>query len=167
MSVLFLSLGLVIGFFGPEIYYRLKNAILIRKLTKTVLPSTIDEKRMCKGPHSWMPTPTITAQGQGTADVCRLCGFISGTDKMASLEMLDRIEENNRIRETEEKLFNSFSAQEDEEIKAFFSEELKTGISFDKLLKLHSAGMTFHERFFIYKASRAGELEKEINRGNA
>jgi hypothetical protein len=160
-------LGVFLGFVGTVV---LGNYLTFRdryKIKKSLTLWKVDEKKLCKTPHAWMDAAMNTPKGMSQVKVCRVCGFVSGTDLMASQEMIDRVEDQNKLYEIEKRLEKEFLDQEDEEIKKFFSEELKGGLSFDKLVKLHSAGTTLSERFSIYKLHKAKDIEKEIQRGDA
>lgn len=138
-----------------------------KRMVQSIIPQVADPKKLCKTPHSWIMAPTITKEGQGFVQVCRVCGFISGSDKVASMDSIDRIEENNRIREIESRLLKDFLTQEDDQMKKYFDLEIKGGLNFDKLAHIHGAGMTFNQRFLVYKASRAEEIEKELTKSDA
>lgn len=138
-----------------------------KKLLKSITPQIADPEKLCRGPHSWIVAKTLTKDGSGTTQICRVCGFISGSNKVASMESIDRIEESNRIREIESKLLKEFLGQEDNSIKKYFDSEIKGGLDFDKLTHIHAAGMTFNQRYSIYKASKAEEIEKQLTRSDA
>jgi hypothetical protein len=167
MSALYLLIGLVVGFYGPVWLSDLFRYLQNRQILKDITPQEVNESRLCKGPHSWIGAQAFTDHGRETVQVCQVCGFMPSLKKMATTEAIDRIEENNRIREIQGKIFTDFQTQEDTEIKRYFDEEIKNGVSFDKLAHVHNAGMTFGARYNLYKASRAEEIDKAINRNDA
>lgn len=149
------------------IVLRLLDSFKMRKRIKDATPQTADPAKLCKGPHSWLLASAITKEGPGHVQVCRVCGLISGSDKVASTESIDRIEENIRIRDIEARLLKDFMDTEDGNIKKHFDSEIKSGLNFDKLVQIHTAGMTFSQRFLYYKASKAEEIEKELTKSDA
>jgi len=157
-------IGILLGFFGPEIWFKIRMKMKLATIVKNMTPQEADESQLCKGPHPWMETTVLTSDGKKKIPVCSACGLISGTNKVASQEAIDRIEEMNRIKEIEQRLYNDFLNEEDNEIKKYFSKELENGLDFDKLVHVHAAGMSFGSRFSIYKAAKAPELEKELNK---
>lgn len=159
--------GLLLGFFGPEVLFRIKLKMELASLKKNIIPKEADPSKLCSGPHPWMETMVMTPDGDKRIPVCSACGLISGTNKVASQEAIDRIEEMNRVREIEQRLYSDFITAEDDEIKKYFSKEIESGLDFDKLAHVHAAGMSFSTRFSIYKAAKTPELEKELNKGNA
>lgn len=138
-----------------------------RRAIKFASLQVADSEKLCKGPHSWIFAQIGTAEGPAQVRVCRACGFIGGSNRVASPEAIDRIEENNKIRELEVRLYNEFLEQEDAEIKKYFDEEISKGVNFDKLLHVHNAGITFNQRYAMYKASKAVDIEKELTKSNA
>lgn len=139
----------------------------VKKAMKSMMPQVADPKKLCKGPHSWILARTLTKDGPGSTQVCRICGFISGSNKVASMESIDRIEERNRIMEIEARLLRDFLTKEDDQMKKYFDSEIKGGLDFEKITHIHSAGMTFSQRFLVYKASKAEEIEKELTKSDA
>jgi hypothetical protein len=166
-GLLLLAGGFILGFLGPVWASDLFRYVQNRQILKDITPADVDERKLCKGPHSWMGATTLTDEGVGSTQVCQVCGFIPSISKMATTEAIDRIEENNRIRAIQSQIYRDFQAQENGDIKNFFAEELKGGLSFEKLAHVHCAGMTFSARFGIYKSSRAEDIEKAITRTNA
>lgn len=138
-----------------------------REIIKAITPTAIKEDRLCKGPHTWLNTRTWTEKGTVDARICRVCGLIDGTNKMATIEAIDQIEENNKIQALEEGVYQDFIDKENKELRAFFAAELKEGLSFDKLAMLHNAGITFGARFNKYKVARLPEMLKELIKSNA
>lgn len=159
MLIVFLA-----GYYAPIVLTRAMLYFFDRKILSRMVPGKIDPKKLCKGPHSWLVARALTQDGLGETQVCRMCGLVSGSDRMASLEVVDTIEENNRTRKIEAKLVDEFLAKEDKEIGAYFAEELNSGLSFEKLTRIHAAGMTFTKRYAEYKVSAIGNAEKEFNK---
>lgn len=157
------------GFFDllATIVYGASNFFKNRSLMKNLVPQKIDKKRLCRGPHPWMKVKTWTEKGPSETQMCRACGLVSGTETMASPEAIDRIEENQKIRDIDAKLYRDFLAKEDEDIKQFFAREIQGGLNFDKLAKIHAAGMTFGQRFTYYKASKVEDIEKELTKSDS
>ena len=167
MNILALAVGIFVGLYGPVWISNAFRYIQNRQILKDISPREVDETRLCKGPHSWIGARAFTENGFENVQVCQVCGFIPTLNKMATPEAIDRIEENNRIHGIQSKIFTDFQAREDEDIKKYFDEEIKNGVSFEKLSHIHSAGMTFGARFNIYRAGRAEEIDKVINKSDA
>lgn len=165
--VLALLVGLYLGNKLPYWIADLVTYVQNRQTIRIITPNKVDEKKLCKAPHSWINTSVDTKEGIKEHKICRVCGFISGMNKMAKPEAIDMVEENNKIKEVEARLQKDFLNFEDNEIKKFFDEELKNGLSFEKLMAVHDAGITFSSRFFNYKISKIPEIERELKRGNA
>jgi len=162
-----LVVGILIGFYGPVYLSNLFTYLQTRQLVKDSTPQNVDESKLCKTPHSWIKAKTFTDKGIGSVDVCQVCGFIPSLDKMATPDAIDSIEESNRIDEIQGKIYRDFQTQEDNDIKKYFEEEIKNGVSFEKLAHVHAAGLTFGARFSNYRASRAEEVQKALSRSNA
>lgn len=158
--------GVVLGFEGPFWASILFSYVQNRKIIKEITPKAVDTKKLCKT-HSWINARSVSDRGLGSEQVCQICGFIPSINMMASPEAIDRIEEVNRIRTVQERIYSDFLAQENGDIKRYFDEEIKQGISFEKLVDIHTAGATFNARFNIYKTTRAGEIEKALMRNDA
>jgi len=160
-------IGLGLGLLAVEILFRVRLFLMHRDMKRLMVPSKVQKSKLCKGPHSWMETAIADKEGQPkNVQVCRICGFISGTDVMASQEAIDRIEETKKLMEIDEKLVKEFLEKEDEEIRKFFVEELKAGLSFEKIARIHEAGITFNKRFALFRLSREPEVVKEVMRAN-
>jgi hypothetical protein len=144
-----------------------RKFLRLKKYSNLLIPGKADPSKMCKGPHSWITAKTITRVGSSESNVCRVCGFVSGHDKMVSSEAIDRIEESNKNKEIEEKLMKSFLAEEYEKIKEFLSLELKSGLDFEKIASVHGAGLTFTKRFQAYKLLKADDIEREIKKSDS
>jgi hypothetical protein len=167
MIILGIAIGLLVGLFGPALAFNIYTYFQVRKLRKTVIPSKVDMHKLCKGAHSWIKTVVLTDEGQVDKQLCRICGFVSGTDLMASQEAIDRIEDQNLMREVEAGLYNDFLGKENVQIQEFFGNEIKGGLDASKLGKVHTAGMTFGARFSIYKVAKEEEKRKELTKGNS
>lgn len=161
------TISLFVGLYGPIYLSNLFRYVQNRRILKDLTPQKVDDDKLCKGPHSWINATTFTDKGPGSTQVCQLCGFIPSLHLMVTAEAIDRIEENNRIRAIQDKIFSDFQDQEEKEMKAYFDEELKNGVDFEKLVHIHGAGMTFGTRFNIYRSARAEEIEKAITGSNA
>lgn len=167
MTFLIFALGLVLGYKSLVWLDDAINYFKTQKILKQITPANVNDKRLCKGPHAWMMAPLWSPQGESQVRVCQVCGFIPEMEKMVKPEAIDRIEENNKIRQMEKKIYRDFLAQEDNDIKKYFDKEIKDGVSFEKLAHVHGAGMTFGARFNIYKSARAGEIEKALSKVDA
>lgn len=159
--------GIVIGWYIPIWLSKVYIYFLSKEITKNSIPQKVDDNKMCKTRHDWIEAVTFAGSKTGKTRLCRLCGFIPELNLMASYEAIDRIEENNKIRQLEDNIYKDFINKEDEDIKKFFTKEIENGVSFDKLVQLHSAGITFMQRYGNYKLSRAPEIEKELTKDNA
>ena len=162
-----LILGIIIGFWGPVWASNLVTYFENKKVIDEITPLSLDETKLCKGPHAWIPTKSLTDRGYENIQVCQVCGFLPSMGKMAKPEAIDRIEENNKIRAIQEMIYRDFVIREDDDMKKYFDEEIKNGVDFEKLAHIHTAGMTFNARLNAYKASRMSEVEKVLSKGNA
>lgn len=160
-------LGLWLGLHGPTILGDLITYFQNRAIIKAITPIPINPQLLCKGKHSWLIAKTLEEKGYSTAKVCRVCGFIDGVNKMASVEAIDNIEQNNKIQKIEQDIYNEFWKLEDGDIARFFHNEIQNGLEFNKLTRLHEAGMTFGARFHKYKATRAADITKELKKSDA
>lgn len=158
---------LLIFLFGlllPDGIFLAKNYFMLRKIKNTVIPKRAKPDQLCRGPHSWLKVEEPTPKGVQTAQVCRICGLISGTNLVASQEAIDEIEEDNKHRDIEGKLYDEFLKREDDEIRHFFSKEIEGGVDFGKLAKVHAAGITFYDRFSLFKSIKNKEIQKELRK---
>lgn len=162
-----LIIGIFIGLEGPVWFSSALKYFQNRKILKEVTPTDIKPEKLCEGPHHWISARAYTDKGISLVQVCQLCGFIPSSNKMASPEAIDRIEENNKIGEVEDRIYADFLAKEDGDIKKYFDQEIKNGVNFEKLIHIHSAGMTFGTRYYAYKSTRAEEVKKVLNRNNS
>ena len=137
-----------------------------RKVLKIALPVKIDKNVLCKRAHSWIEIQTFSKE-DAKSPVCRFCGLIKGTEMMAKPEAIEKIEENNEIVNFEKKLYRDFLNKDDLDIAMFFAEEIKSGLDPQKLIKVYNAGMTFPQRFAMYKVAKMQEVEEKPEKGNA
>lgn len=167
LAVVILLVGFYLGnkmpFWVPKAISYFRN----RHLLNSLIPKAADPDKLCKGTHPWMNARTFTDEGPATVKVCRVCGLIEGSNKQATQDAIDRIEENNRLRDLEDRLYREFASLEDRDVRKYFSEEIKNGLSYQKIAHIHTAGMTFGQRYTIYKASKKEEIEKELTGSNA
>jgi hypothetical protein len=159
--------GILVGFEGPIWVSILFRKLQNRKIIKEITPTDVDDSRLCKGPHAWIKAHAVADQGPIEVSICQVCGFIPSTNKMASVEAIDRIQENNKIRAVEAKIYKDFVEREDGDIRKYFDSEIKNGVSFEKLAHIHNAGITFGSRYNIYKSARAEDIQKELNKSDA
>jgi hypothetical protein len=162
-----LVVGIFAGLYGPVWLGRFLGYMENRQILKDIMPQEVSEEKLCRGSHSWINAQTLTHEGRGSIQVCQVCGFIPSIDKMATPEAIDSIEEHNRLSAIQGKIYTDFQAQEDGDIKKYFAEEIKNGVSFEKLAHVHAAGLTFGARYAIYRASRAEEIKKAVTGSNA
>jgi len=137
-----------------------------RKMSKFA-PSKVDQNKMCKAPHTWIDMPAISDKGNITIKVCRLCGFVSGSDQMLPPDTLDQIEEDNKIRAIEARLDKEFIDKEEADVRKLLETELQNGLNYEKIVTIHAAGQTFNQRCAMYKASKSEEISKELMKVNA
>ena len=166
MSDLFLlAVGVYLGMALPSLITKAMAYFQNRPIMKMITPTKIDQSRLCKGEHTWFSRKT----GQEGKDnkICRVCGLICGTDKMATTEALDQIEENIRFDTLEEQVYQDFVSRENDDLRKYFAEELKAGLDFGKLAKLHNAGITFGIRYNKYKSVHLPPLLKNLEKSNA
>lgn len=165
------ALILIAGiYFGNKLPFwigRFVTFVQNRTILDNLIPKKIDPTRLCKGNHSWINARTFSESGPAQVKVCRVCGLIEGSDKMATPEAIDQIEENNLMRDLEQRLYKEFSTLENTDIRKYFDKEIKNGLSFEKLASVHAAGMTFGQRYTIFKTAKKGEIEKELFKSNS
>lgn len=165
------TLALVVGiYFGNKVPFwiaKVTSFFQRRSVLKTMLPKNLDPAKICRGPHWWLDASIYTDEGDKRIKVCSVCGLIQGTRTVATQEAIDRIEEGLRYKELEDKIYKEFTIKEDSDIKRFFDNELKNGMSFEKLQKLHTAGATFQQRYVAFRVNKAAEVEKELSRSDS
>lgn len=167
MTAVYFLAVFILGFFTPTLILFCMEYYKARKFRNAHMPRKAESDKLCRGPHSWITAEANTNSGISDVKVCRACGFVSGTELMVSPDAIDRIEENNKIREIEGKLYKEFLNKEDNDIKKYFGEEIKNGVNFEKLTVLHAAGMTFGQRYTIYRTAKAEEIQEELTKDNA
>lgn len=167
MTLLAVAIGIAIGLKGPGILARAIYNFQNRRIMKDLVPQKVDPKKLCKAPHSWILATTFTDKGNGSVRICRVCGLVEGSNTAVTEEAIDRIEENNRLRQLEEKVYQEFTSKEDSDVRKYFDKEIKNGLSYEKLAKLHTAGMTFKQRYAMYKSGKKKEIEQELSRSNS
>ncbi|MCX9024595.1 MAG: hypothetical protein OIN85_00700 [Candidatus Methanoperedens sp.] len=161
--VIGIFLGRHVPTFLQELSYRIKN----KKALKSVFPTKVKKGNTCKT-HSWFKVNSIDENGsEGKIDVCRSCGLVSGTDLAFSAEMIDRMEEDMRLEGLEKKIYTDFAEKEDQDIRKFLEAELKGGLDYKKIAKVHTAGMTFNYRLQAYRMIKNKEVQETLSRGNA
>jgi len=159
-------LAFAVGLFMPDMILLAKGLLLYYKLKKAATPRRAKPTDTCRGPHSWLTTGLVREDGQNSG-ICRICGLIKDTNLMVSQEEIDSLEREVKMNEIETKLFTDFLKREDEDIKAYFSKELANGVDFGKLTKLHNAGITFNDRYAMYRAAKNKEVQKELRKGDS
>lgn len=163
-----LIIGFIAGFFGPMWVSDLITYLQNRKVIREITPLPVREDKLCKGPHSWMMAPVFNEKDPNKeVRLCQICGFMPDRQLMATVEAIDRIQENNRVYAMQNRIYKDFLAQENGDIQKYFDAELKNGVSFEKLVHVHGAGATFNARYNMYKSARAGEIAKELSRSDA
>jgi hypothetical protein len=132
-----------------------------RRLLKSIVPIPVDETRLCQGPHTWEDANSIDEQGEFTKiQICDVCGFIPSKNLMATEEGMRRTKINRKITEFEDRNKEVFIKLEERMLREDFEQELKNGVSFDKIIKTHLYGQTFNKRFTKYVV----EMVKETNK---
>ncbi len=162
-----LVLGMYVGNKLPFWIAKLNSYLDRRYILKRMMPKKLDPSKMCHGPHWWLDASIYTEDGDKEAKICSACGFIQGTRTAATPEAIDRIEENIRYKAIEDKIYQEFSDKEDNDIKKFFDNELSNGMSFEKLVRLHNAGISFNRRYIEYRSSKSQEVRKELAKSNS
>ena len=137
-----------------------------RRVLSIALPIKMDKNILCKRAHSWIEIETFSKE-DAKSPVCRFCGLIKGTEMMAKPEAIEKIEENNEIVNFEKNLYRDFLAKDDMDIVRFFAEEINGGLDPQKLIKVYNAGMTFPQRFALYKVAKMQEIAEKPEKGNA
>ena len=137
-----------------------------RKTRHLLIPSKVDNTKLCKGPHNWLKAPSVDKGQKTESNICRVCGLVSGKELMASEEYIEAIEEANKRNEITVRMWDSFLAEEDQTIREFMTTELEKGLDFDKLVKIHTAGTTARDRFALYLEAKKEDIQKELTRSN-
>lgn len=165
-TTLLVILALFIGSKIPDSFYAFVRWYQNRKIWKDITPTDVDQKKLCRV-HNWIDGRTLTENGETITKVCRVCGLIQGTNKMATPAGLDMIEENNRFRQVEEDLYQEFVKNEEVDLKKYLAKDLANGLNFDKVATIHNAGITFAHRFTLYKAAKSKEITALLNKSDA
>jgi len=163
--LLIFSIGLYLGNKLPDWIAKAMVWYATRPIIKMITPTKIKQGRLCKGPHNWI-AKKLDIQGK-ESNICRVCGLIEGTGRMATAEALDQIEENMRFDALEEQVYQDFVSRENEDIRKYFAAELKGGLDFGKMAKLHNAGITFGVRYNKYKSIHLPPLLKNLEKSNS
>ena len=156
----------ILGRYLPYWLGHLVHTIRTERILSKLLPREVDECRLCSEPHQWISvTSDIDENGEFKfTNICKNCGFIPKLNLMATKEGLEQIENNKKLREQDEKIRDEFIKKEEEEIRNYFTEELKNGMDFQKLTQLYLAGSTVKERmvkFIIHKTQKGTEANSE------
>jgi hypothetical protein len=167
MLALYLLIALYVGNKLPFWIAKVVTFFQRRAILNPMLPKKLNPKKLCSGSHNWLPANIYTDQGSKEIKVCNICGFIMGTETVATPEAIDIIEENLRHKEIEDRIYMEFSTREDSDIRKFFSEEIKNGLSFEKLQKLHNAGITYNHRYVVFRSAKNKEVQLELAKSNA
>lgn len=163
LSVLIFTLGLFLGLILPYALTMLIVKYEKNKEFKKLIPTSIKESELCKGPHTWIETIAVDENIEyKPVNICEKCGLISGRDLMCTKEGLKRIIQNNQIKDFEESVKKDFEEKENSEIKKLLEEDIKKGLSFDKINEIYHAGQTSGKRYVIYKLVRSEEKRREI-----
>jgi hypothetical protein len=127
----------------------------------------VNDHRLCKGPHTWIDANSINEKGEYVKiNVCNSCGFIPSKDLMATEQGLERIKENRRLLDLEDRIREDFIDMEEAGLRDHFKQEIENGLSFEKLIQAYNAGQNLKQRFTIYKMVRA-DKEKQEPRSDA
>lgn len=163
LKTLIFTLGLFLGLMLPYFLTLLVIKYEKSREFKKLIPTAIRENELCNGPHTWIETIAVDRDVEYMPiNICEKCGLISGRDLMCTKEGLKRIVQNNKIKEFEESVRKDFEEKENSEIKKLLEEDLKKGLSFDKVNEIYHAGQTSGKRYVIYKIVRSEEKRREI-----
>lgn len=167
LLMLFLIAGLYIGNRLPWWLTRLVSNIEKRRTLKSILPTPVDDNRLCNDRHEWTTAKVVDIKGEFLdIKVCSKCGFFPSLNSMATKEGLRRIQENNRLYTFNTKVIEDFTTIEETDLKEFFAEEIKAGLDFQKVVRTYNAGQTMRQRFTLYKIERS-EKETQNPQGAA
>jgi len=137
-------------------YYGNKN-----DLFKDMVPKPVDKSRLCKYGHAWINAAMINENKQLVeTNVCADCGLIPNKDLMVSKKGMDAVLQSNKEKEISEMLEKEFITSEEEQLKLLFAEELKNGVSMDKLWGVYVAGSSSYSRYAFFKMAKLEEMQK-------
>lgn len=165
-AILFIGLGFLLNFGVGTALVLYKRHKQYKELTNTATPKKLDKSKLCKSTHSWISTEMLTKTGVESVKVCKVCGFLSGTELMASQEAIDEIEETHMLKSIEKRMWDEFLNEEDEKLKGYLTQELADGLDFNKITAIHGAGISCTDRFKTYVLSKKEDIEKEVRRSN-
>ena len=111
-----------------------------------------------------MEIPAKTDEGVKDIKMCKVCGFLSGMDMVVPPETIDKIEESTKILAIEKRLWKEFLDIEDKRMQEFLKDDLANGLQWSKIERVHSAGMSFSQRFELYAESKKDDILKEIRK---
>lgn len=157
-----LATGLFIGFKLPYWYAAAVYSSARGNAAKGLTPTEVDENRLCYGPHSWTEATIADGAHYSTVNVCEKCGFIPNRNLMASPEGIKRVIEHKKRIEQELAFENEFLSNEQKEYETLFAEEIKNGLSVDKLFKVYGDGQTSYKRYVLFKLAKL-ESTQETN----
>lgn len=158
--VLIFFIGLYIGHRVPDWITKLVNGIEKRRVLRDIVPSLVDDSKLCNGPHTWFEAKSIDEKNEYIyINVCDTCGFIPGRNLMASQNGLKRIKENRKADDFDKRIVNDYMNLLENEIKEYFKEEIEKGLNVNKVIQVYNAGQRSREQFTLYKIARA-EKEK-------
>lgn len=133
-----------------------------RRILSTITPTSVDEYRLCEDLHLWIDANSINEKGEYVKiSVCNKCGFIPSKNLMATEQGLERIKENRRLLDLEDKIREDFIDMEEANLRDHFKQEIENGLSFEKLIEAYNAGQNLKQRFTIYKMVRADKEKQE------
>jgi len=156
--------GISVGFFGPRVLEQIYIWLETRKILKENGPREVDQSKLCKkGTHNWVKAHIYKGESLVEEQVCDICGYMPSANKMFSEKAVDNMQQVTAHVEAYKQIKEDFLAQEIDDIKKTFSEEIKNGVSLNKLCNLRDAGVTCNQRFMVYKIARVDELEKVYN----
>lgn len=165
MTALFAFLALLVGLYvGLVLPYYVTMYVSNRgrkKEIKTLIPTDVDQTRLCLGRHLWIEVISANDSGEyAPINVCSECGFIPAKNLMASKDGLKRILENRALREFDESVAKDFSDKETLDINNLV-EEFKKESTYEKAVQIYFAGQSANKRYIIYKIARSEEKRRE------
>jgi hypothetical protein len=155
-----LGVGLFIGFKLPYWYALAAYNSEKNKALKNVVPNPVDEDKLCQGPHAWIEATVNEGTRYTLINVCEKCGFIPSKNLMATQEGIKRVKEHKKRIEQELAFENEFLLSQQKEYEAFFADEIKNGLSLDKLFKVYEDGQTAYQRYVMFKLAKLESQEK-------
>jgi hypothetical protein len=166
MTLIIAFTAIMFFFAGFVLPYKLYTFLERRKAARwmrSLIPTMIDEDKLCKGPHEWEEAKSLLADGSlGSTSMCTSCGFIPSKNLMASKISMERVKEGNKARAIELKIETEFEELEQSYLKERLDELIKEP-TFEKLRAVYLSGLSAPRRFQYHKLTKMFDMENKEN----